>query len=253
MNISQQQISAPNHKLDVDQSCPLEMSWMTLLGMASACCFLTLVVIAQIIYLAPTPKKAVALRQIAIPETAIAPISEGYRYRHFIAQIVQTNRRHNFFEGRDLTDLIIKVSIQEDIDPLLVAAIIKAESTFHTKAISPTGAHGLMQIQPDTARYISQIIDQPWESERFIEDPEYNLRLGINYLKYLSNKFNGDLLKVLAAYNWGPGNVKRVGGVVSSMPAETRKYITSVTGNHQRWKTEMQMQRAAVEQFKDVA
>lgn len=225
---------------------PLEKSWFTLLSMAALCCLLAVGVVIQIAFLKPVPKGAIALRSIVIPE-ARSSISDGYYYRHFISQIVQNNRRYNFFEGRDLSDLIIRVSIEENIDPLLVAAIIKAESTFYAGAVSHRGAHGLMQIQSNTAQYVSDMLDEPWQGERFLHDPEYNLRLGIGYLKYLSRKFDGNLDRVLAAYNWGPSNVKKVGGSIANMPSDTRKYVSSVTSNHRRWKAELRLQRAALD------
>ena len=225
---------------------PLEMSWLTLLSMAALCCLLAVGVVFQIAFLKPTPKGAIAFRSIVIPEAG-SSISDGFYYRHFISQIVQNSRRYNFFEGRDLSDLIIRVSIEENIDPLLVAAIVKAESTFYAGAVSHRGAHGLMQIQSGTAEYISDMLDEPWQGERFLYDPEYNLRLGICYLKYLSKKFEGNLDHVLAAYNWGPTNVKKVGGLITSMPSDTRKYVTSVTANHKRWKAELKLQRAALD------
>lgn len=239
-----------NTKLDQDalplrRGSLLEISWATLLTLASLCSVMACVVVVQIALSRPVPKSAMALRALVIPEAAPGSISDGFQYRHFLSQIVHRGGRNNFFEGRDLSDLIIRVSLEENIDPLFVAAIIKAESTFHIGAVSNRGARGLMQIRSGTGEYVASMIDQPWQGERFLHDPEYNLRLGISYLKYLSRKFDGNLEHVLAAYNWGPGNVKKTGGAHARLPDVTKKYVGVIMGNHKKWKAELKQVHAA--------
>jgi hypothetical protein len=101
------------------------------------------------------------------------------------------------------------------LDPHLVRAVISAESSFNPTIVSRAGAMGLMQLMPGTAKDME--IDDPF-------DPAQNIEGGTKYLAWLYRKFDGDENKILAAYNWGPGNVERGG----KMPAETRNYLQRV-------------------------
>lgn len=93
------------------------------------------------------------------------------------------------------------------LDPLLVMAVIRTESKFYPLAESSTGARGLMQVMPETARWVAGRLKIPFQPERLFE-PDYNLRLGTWYLAYLIREFNGNLAAALAAYNGGKENVK---------------------------------------------
>ena len=121
------------------------------------------------------------------------------------------------------------------VDPLLVAAVIHTESKFDARAVSRKGALGLMQIMPPTAQWIAQQLQMETLTKEEILEPEINIRLGTWYLAYLTREFNGQLDLVLAAYNGGPGQVKRwlAGGVWSGRYAdlaeipftETREFL----------------------------
>ena len=94
-----------------------------------------------------------------------------------------------------------------DVDPYLLAAIIKTESNFDTQAVSERGALGLMQIMPDTCSWILQQIDgQPMDIEQLYE-PDTCIMLGSWYVADLSKEFDDNDVLVLAAYNGGRGNV----------------------------------------------
>lgn len=97
-------------------------------------------------------------------------------------------------------DLIAKASSKYRIDSSLVKAVIKAESNFNHRAVSPVGARGLMQLMPATAASL-QVRDS--------FHPETNIDGGVRYLRYLMNLFNGNLPLVLAAYNAGENAVLR--------------------------------------------
>ncbi len=117
------------------------------------------------------------------------------------------------------------------VDALLVAAIIEAESSFDPCAISQKGAVGLMQVMPATAGAM------PLES---LSDPELNIDLGTGYLRHLLDLYEGDLELALAAYNAGPANVRRYGGLPPFR--ETHQYVERVLGvyvGHHReaWRT----------------
>jgi hypothetical protein len=108
-------------------------------------------------------------------------------------------------------------SRQHNMDPALVKAVIKAESNWNHTAVSPKGARGLMQLMPSTASILGV-------SNSF--DPEENIDGGIRYLKYLLNKFNGNLSLALAAYNAGPKLVEKRKAI--PMIPETVAYVKRV-------------------------
>ncbi|MGH9455293.1 MAG: lytic transglycosylase domain-containing protein [Terriglobia bacterium] len=104
------------------------------------------------------------------------------------------------------------------VDPALVRAIIKVESGGNSKAVSPKGAQGLMQLIPATARRFG--VDNPF-------DPDQNIHGGVTYLRYLLKLFNGSVPLTLAAYNAGENSVIRNGGVPPFR--ETQNYVRRVT------------------------
>ncbi|HEX7533767.1 MAG TPA: lytic transglycosylase domain-containing protein [Syntrophales bacterium] len=114
-------------------------------------------------------------------------------------------------------DLIIRASEKHKIEPALIKAIIKAESNFNHRAVSPKGARGLMQLMPATASSV-QVQDS--------FHPENNIEGGVRYLRYLLNYFNGNLPLALAAYNAGENAVIRHRGVPPYR--ETQVYIQRV-------------------------
>ena len=137
---------------------------------------------------------------------------------------------------------IVKYSQRYNVDPCLVAAVIKAESNFNEKAISNTGAYGLMQIMPDTALWIAKNMKLEDFKEEQSFDTEINIAMGCWYIHDLNSEFNGDLELVLAAYNGGRGNVKKWlknkeysddGKKLNSIPfEETDKYVKKVKTNY---------------------
>jgi soluble lytic murein transglycosylase-like protein len=115
-------------------------------------------------------------------------------------------------------DLIAQASARYRIDSALVKAIIKAESNFNHRAVSPVGARGLMQLMPATAASL-QVKDS--------FHPETNIDGGVRYLRYLMNMFNGNLPLVLAAYNAGENAVMRHNNRIPPYP-ETQTYVKRV-------------------------
>jgi len=113
---------------------------------------------------------------------------------------------------------IVKASEKYRVDAALVKAIIKAESNFDHRAVSPVGAQGLMQLMPSTATAMQV-------SDSF--HPEDNIDGGVRYVRYLMNLFKGNLPLVLAAYNAGENAVVRYNYAIPPYP-ETRTYVRRV-------------------------
>lgn len=128
------------------------------------------------------------------------------------------------YTGQAKLDAIIEqASRRHGVDPHLLAAVMHTESGKRANALSNKGASGYMQIMPATFKQFAG----PGKN---IFDPVENINVGAAYLKFLSNKYNGSLDKVLAGYNAGIGNVERYGGVPPFK--ETRNFVTSVKKNY---------------------
>ena len=110
-----------------------------------------------------------------------------------------------------------KASAQYDVPANLLKAVAKAESNFNPKAISGSGAAGVMQLMPKTAEYLGV---------KDIFDAEQNIMGGAKYLSELIKKYDGNTALALAAYNAGSGNVAKYGGIPPFN--ETKNYISKV-------------------------
>lgn len=119
----------------------------------------------------------------------------------------------------DPIDRIVREAAERHkVDPALVKAVISTESGWNPHAVSPKGAQGLMQLIPDTAERFG--VGNPF-------DPAQNIEAGTTYLKWLLDRYNGDLPKTLAAYNAGEHAVDLYRGVPRYR--ETQQYVQKVT------------------------
>jgi soluble lytic murein transglycosylase-like protein len=112
------------------------------------------------------------------------------------------------------------------LDLALVMAVMHVESRYQNFAISPAGAIGLMQILPSTGEELARREGIPWQGSQTLLDPATNVRLGIVYLRELSDRYRGDLRAALAAYNWGPGHVDRRIQEGVELPSEYPNLVT---------------------------
>lgn len=110
----------------------------------------------------------------------------------------------------NLTPIIMKYAKEYDLDPNIIRSIIEIESSYNPSAISVSGACGLMQLKPATARDMGVV--NYW-------DPEQNVKGGARYISLMLQKF-GTLDLALAAYNQGPGRVQRAGNQVPNSSAQ---------------------------------
>jgi soluble lytic murein transglycosylase-like protein len=150
----------------------------------------------------------------------------------FLSEMKRINesiRAEFFAEEIPYGELIYEKAKKYDVDPALVVAVIEQESRFKPRARSHVGARGLMQLMPRTGR---------WMGARDLYNPEQNVDAGVKYIKYLDKRFNGDLKKIIAAYNGGEGNVKRYKGIPPFR--ETRQYVKKVMKNYDRRTRQME-------------
>ncbi len=118
--------------------------------------------------------------------------------------------------------LIYETAKRHQVNPQVVAALIRQESAGKVRAVSHKGARGLMQLMPATAQRFGVRKDQLFE-------PKHNLEAGVRYLSWLMDQFPNDLAKILAAYNAGEGAVARYKGIPPYR--ETQNYVRRIFTN----------------------
>jgi soluble lytic murein transglycosylase-like protein len=153
---------------------------------------------------------------LRLPLIAAAPLSAATVVFPLADNAVAASWRSSGWAG-----FIDQAAHEFDVDPALIAAVIQTESAFQSRAVSEKGAQGLMQLMPDTGREMG--LDDPF-------DPAANIRAGTRYLKAQLVNF-ATAEEALAAYNAGPGNVLKYGGIPPF--AETRNFVQRVTGHWQ--------------------
>lgn len=142
-------------------------------------------------------------------------------------------------------DEINRYSEIYDLDPFLVAAMIKVESGYNKDAVSNKEAKGLMQIGPSTGQWAAEVLGIENYNSEILFDPEINIRFGSWYIRQLKGEFHDNIDLVLAAYNAGSGNVTNWlmderysidGENLSHIPfEETRNYVDKVNFNQRAY------------------
>lgn len=131
---------------------------------------------------------------------------------------------------QNIAQIVATVSQQTGVEAALIHAIIARESAYKIKAKSHAGAMGLMQLMPGTARYLGLKPSQFYS-------PYDNVLAGARYIKEQLTNFDGNLDLALAAYNAGPGAVRKYGGIPPYK--ETQKYVPIVKSYYQYFKQEL--------------
>jgi soluble lytic murein transglycosylase len=136
-------------------------------------------------------------------------------------------------------DIIRQQAREKDVDAALIAAVIYSESKFSDQT-SSAGARGLMQITPETAKDVERHSGGTTFKVRDLSDPEINIRYGTFRLRELLDRYGGDEVAALAAYNAGPGNVDSWGGselTLDGIPfPETRAYVEEVLAKRRAYR-----------------
>ncbi len=130
-------------------------------------------------------------------------------------------QKEDYSSKSKIKELISRVSQKHGIDEKLVNALVNQESGFNPNAKSKVGAMGLMQLMPATAKGLG--VTNPM-------DPEQNVEGGVKYLKSMLDKYNGNIILALAAYNAGPGAVDKYDGVPPYK--ETQNYVKSILSSY---------------------
>lgn len=159
-------------------------------------------------------------------ENLVNSLSEDQKFQGGAASASKTAAPRWNGDSKDFDGMIQEASTKHGVDESLIRAVIKQESAYNPKATSWVGAQGLMQLMPETAADLG-VKDS--------YDPYQNIMGGTLYLRQLMDRFDGNLTKVIAGYNAGPGAVEKYNGVPPY--PETQDYVTKVLGNYSDYKT----------------
>jgi soluble lytic murein transglycosylase len=167
----------------------------------------------------PTPEDGTSLQAAAPPS---AELSRGNRA--VALAVEEFESRHSGLSRREvlrIAEVVVQESERHGIDPSLVMAVILVESGGYNFAVSSVGALGLMQVMPATGEQLAAEMQISWLGPETLFDPVVNVKLGVAYLRQLSDRY-GSWPTALAAYNWGPARIDsriRRGAAVPSVYA----------------------------------
>lgn len=173
---------------------------------------------------------------IAILVIVVIIIAKVFNIEQIILQNIYPKKYEEYVE---------KYAEENNIDPLLIFSIIKAESNFKENAESSSGAVGLMQLMEETAKEIAESMDEPILEKEDLKEVETNIKIGIKYYSILQKNYDGNMLLALTAYNAGIGNVntwikngiiKSDGSDIENIPyKETNMYVRKIIRNYKMY------------------
>ena len=173
----------------------------------------------------------------------------------FVVLLITSNEFWRWMYPIGYQSTIQQAATLSDVDPLLVASVIRVESKFQKEDVSHAGAIGLMQLMPQTATWVAGQMAKTGQAERYgitvgsatdLSVPTTNIRLGSWYMQYLFAQFNGNEVAAIAAYNAGPKRVQQWlasgtwNGELKTIPnipvGETRHFVDRVFYNYDLYK-----------------
>ncbi len=162
------------------------------------------------------PQASMPLAEAGAPAMTLAevPVEAGLVPEHAVA----ATQLHAQVVPAAYAAKVAELAARFDLSPALIEALVWQESRWRANAVSSAGARGLAQLMPGTARDLGVNPD----------DPFANLEGGARYLREQLDRFDGDLVKALAAYNAGPGRVIAAGGIPRIR--ETQGYVSAIMG-----------------------
>jgi len=173
---------------------------------------------------------------VAILVIVVIIIAKVFNIEQIILQNIYPKKYEEYVE---------KYAEENNIDPLLIFSIIKAESNFKENAESSSGAVGLMQLMEETAKEIAESMDEPILEKEDLKEAETNIKIGIKYYSILQKNYDGNMLLALTAYNAGIGNVntwikngiiKSDGSDIENIPyKETNMYVRKIIRNYKMY------------------
>lgn len=175
---------------------------------------------------APSKRRATAVsraKYAAMSSRKPAPVSN--QVRAYAQKIQRYNGSISSTVATKIAQNVVEKSRKYGVDPKLVFAVLAQESRFNPQAVSPVGARGLGQLMPATARSLGV---------RNSFDIAQNVDATVRYLDEMLNTFGGNTRSALAAYNAGPGNVRRYGGIPPFR--ETQNYVSRISSHYSQLK-----------------
>lgn len=162
--------------------------------------------------------KPLVTATLILASAALAPIFSACVHR--TSQVASPSKVDSILEREgvrlsletrlEVGRIVQELSGQYGMDPVLILAVMKVESTFNPKALSNKDARGLMQVRPIVVREVAKDLGIDPRDHVKLYAHEFNIRVGVHYLSLLLKKFNGDVKKALMAYNAGPTTVARL-------------------------------------------
>ncbi len=159
-------------------------------------------------------------------KTSPAQRIEGkYNLQYHIYNKVRRSLPRNYKAKADeISAAIIEESEKQGLDPVFTLAVIQTESNFNPNAKDKIGDSGLMQIQPETAKWIAATYDIPWEGKKALFDPVYNIKIGTTYFAHLRSEFDIVPKDYARAYNPGP----------TAIPKDQSRKVSTIKKNQSK-------------------
>jgi soluble lytic murein transglycosylase-like protein len=174
---------------------------------------------------AVTPAR-VPVTALATPH-AVAVVANDPAVDAVFAHLQRYQLRSGLTENElaQLAQTVVTEARRYGFDPALVLAVIHVESRYDTYAVSPKDALGLMQLLPSTGAWLAPSAGVEWRGPQTLFDPIANVRLGVAYLRMLTDRYDGSVRTALVAYNWGPGRIDQFLRAGDPLPREYSQLV----------------------------